>query len=669
MLRIAVSWAQLQAGISRSIFEDVSTPLPHLEAKWLVSLRTFLDGMQGWLELDKDYVLPFQRTHDKFIMDEIIASNLFTPNEIKILNYCRLFLQALTISDLTLPGGIFLDPAMLSGHLSDQSSRTRMIAVNQGRPNNAAWKLWKKANRLWSWSNGKLIVPLQDWLLPLDEQRRQQTFCLDREEQILYCQSYDVITQHVKAPGRGGYHEEAYATTNEIPSHAIPAEAVSCPDNIIRIKSCKSLYENPVVPIPPSNFEDYLFHLEPWEAHLFHTLQWHAPIEEVLEVLTKDEYFLIASDGGVTDFHASFGWVLCSKDGDRLVSCSGPAFGYRPSSYRAEGYGILSARRFLIHLALFHDVKFGNCTHYCDNEGILKAIENGRDFDNWYPNATLVADWDVVYEIIQSLTHKNSCFVSFEHVKGHQDREKRGEVLPLSARLNIEADRLAGDYFRDMHTHTCQQAIRLSSNKAQLHVAGKGTITNHLKQVCRQSYSMPILKEYLHSKNCHWTNEVFDMIDWRAHSQTVARYRHQQNTLVKMLHDKLPVGSLTSLYDPKYPSHCPTCKEPNEDCNHLLRCPHESRQKWRLHFYSEVRKKAASLDTDPMLQEILVENLAGWIEEKPVEPVHDPLGKYQQLLQQQEAIGWGNQDAGCSPASNKQESQEQNRRSLDQCHH
>ena len=41
-LKIAVSWAQWQSGHKRSIFQDVTFPIPYLECRWLKSLRDFL---------------------------------------------------------------------------------------------------------------------------------------------------------------------------------------------------------------------------------------------------------------------------------------------------------------------------------------------------------------------------------------------------------------------------------------------------------------------------------------------------------------------------------------------------------------------------------------------------------------------------------------------------
>jgi hypothetical protein len=49
LLRVAVTWAQVNVGVSYSIFRDVVPSLPHFESKWLQSLRHFLWMLQGKL--------------------------------------------------------------------------------------------------------------------------------------------------------------------------------------------------------------------------------------------------------------------------------------------------------------------------------------------------------------------------------------------------------------------------------------------------------------------------------------------------------------------------------------------------------------------------------------------------------------------------------------------
>ena len=119
LLRIAVAWTQFTIGTSTLFLQDTETPLPHMESKWLLSVRAYLQYVGGHLELDNDYVPSIERVHDSYIMDNIITSNQFTEREIRNLNYCRLHLQALTISDLTQANGRYRDTNMLHGKSSE----------------------------------------------------------------------------------------------------------------------------------------------------------------------------------------------------------------------------------------------------------------------------------------------------------------------------------------------------------------------------------------------------------------------------------------------------------------------------------------------------------------------------------------------------------------------
>jgi hypothetical protein len=97
-----------------------------------------------------------EREHDSFIMDHIIASKKFTEAEIRKLNYCRLYLGALTIADLATSAGDRLDNAKLQGTTSLMSIKTKWLTVHQERPEKAEWRLWLKANTLWSHEHGIL---------------------------------------------------------------------------------------------------------------------------------------------------------------------------------------------------------------------------------------------------------------------------------------------------------------------------------------------------------------------------------------------------------------------------------------------------------------------------------------------------------------------------------
>ena len=100
------------AGTGTSILQDVTTRLPHLETKWIPAVRGFLKSIRARIELEEDYVPPTQRKRDSYIMDYVTKSPKFKDWEVRLINYCRLYLQCTTVSDITSADGIYIDVGM-----------------------------------------------------------------------------------------------------------------------------------------------------------------------------------------------------------------------------------------------------------------------------------------------------------------------------------------------------------------------------------------------------------------------------------------------------------------------------------------------------------------------------------------------------------------------------
>jgi hypothetical protein len=121
MWLITLHWVQLQSGFHTPLLQDPKVPAPHLEGLYITSLREFPPSINGSIITEHSYTIPLQWVHYRAIMEVVITSNLFTPSECKIINYCRMFLRVHSIADLTLAGGnhidfsfLALDPLLLS---------------------------------------------------------------------------------------------------------------------------------------------------------------------------------------------------------------------------------------------------------------------------------------------------------------------------------------------------------------------------------------------------------------------------------------------------------------------------------------------------------------------------------------------------------------------------
>jgi hypothetical protein len=139
LLQNVVAWAQFTSGMASPILETPSKSLPHLESKWLTSLQGYLASINAALYLDITGLAPLEREHDGCIMEWVVQSNHFTDMEVVRLNYCRLYLNAVTLSDLTETYGDTLDIGKLNGVPSLTSSQSQWMAVKQERPSEAEW--------------------------------------------------------------------------------------------------------------------------------------------------------------------------------------------------------------------------------------------------------------------------------------------------------------------------------------------------------------------------------------------------------------------------------------------------------------------------------------------------------------------------------------------------
>jgi hypothetical protein len=163
--------------------------------------------MNASIQVDIPNIPPKQREGDVYLMDMIINAKTFSNADIRKLNYCRLYLKVVTLSDITKPNGEELDPSMLLGKPSLMSSRTKLLTIHQERPSEREWALWRQANRLWSDSNGRLLQPVTSWILSVQEQRQYHFAYIHRS--TLYIRELDTTYAKYRAIGNAQYRESS----------------------------------------------------------------------------------------------------------------------------------------------------------------------------------------------------------------------------------------------------------------------------------------------------------------------------------------------------------------------------------------------------------------------------------------------------------------------------
>jgi hypothetical protein len=199
----------------------------------------------------------------------------------------------------------------------------------------------------------------------------------------------------------------------------------------------------------------------------------------------------------------------------------------------------------------------------------------------------LSPDWDILIEIQEALQKLPN--IRLEHVKGHQDRDRRFADLPQMAQLNVDADAKAGAY-QDAHGVT--RPIVLMTPLTRAHLIGpQGTVTGHYAEYLREAATAPPLQEHLQTKY-RWTERVLTMVHWDSHDKALQHQYKRRTQLTKLVHDILLTATLLNKFD-NGQRRCPSCHANQEDRDHVLRCLSNSRVQWRIALWIAYRSFVA----------------------------------------------------------------------------
>jgi hypothetical protein len=169
----------------------------------------------------------------------------------------------------------------------------------------------------------------------------------------------------------------------DLPFDAIPTKANSHSRGLCCIP-VQSLIRSPS--LPSSTFSSYILALPKWEQELQCSIQLADDAFTLGTILTSSTT-VAATDGSVVSSSGSFGWILATADGKKLAWNRGPVFGFRGSSYRAEGYGLLSILQFLFHIFQFTQIQSKpKLRIHSDSESLLTKLSSYLRYDTYFPN-------------------------------------------------------------------------------------------------------------------------------------------------------------------------------------------------------------------------------------------------------------------------------------------
>jgi exonuclease III len=630
LMYMTISWTQAFLGTSELFLTNVNMPLPPAPPSILLDLRQFLRSIKGHLQISSTIPSKLQRHRDRFLMDIALGQKKWDRRQLAQINSCRRYLQAQTVSDIVNLSGTKLHSHISHGEAPPNQSQ-RHAKFNQQRPGDKAWNTWRKFLLTLSNHKGYLTNPLGSWTRKTMEVRHFPQYSYDPEHDQLY--------SHIYGPHYRMHHrftKETFLPTVYEP--LIPAQGY--PTAVLMVAGVMRPKKNFIAPedsqenrtTPTTMFPS----LPKWEHDLLQACVMLRPVDEIFHHLRQGT-IVTCSDGSAQDKGGTFGFVIATSEGTRLLTGHGLAPGGHPNSFRSEAYGTLACFRCIYQLTKTLTItSTQSLTHHLDNRSVIRRTKRCMAATTPSPNDNLRPEHDIIKEIVTTM--KMLPFkVTLKWVKGHQDTSTSPAQLSLPAQLNCEADRLAGTHPIPDNLPFTWMVPALPNSQCQLVIQGR-TITSKMRHRTHEADSIPRLMEYLQSK-FGWSLRTASQIDWKNYSHIIQKYKDRWTTIVKHVHDISPTGNIAHRNNHHLPHDCPACSAPWETNLHIIICPANSRSNWREATIQKI-STYKSETSDPQLLDILHDGLLRL--HRQLEPIPATLysQKYHPLIESQNAIGW-----------------------------
>ncbi|KAI2499118.1 hypothetical protein MHU86_15388 [Fragilaria crotonensis] len=211
--------------------------------------------------------------------------------------------------------------------------------------------------------------------------------------------------------------------------------------------------------------------------------------------------------------------------------------------------------------------------------------------------------------------------------------------LSLISQLNVDADDKAKEF---QHQYGKAHPFVLMSPHAGAFVTlSEGTITSKVVKELRNHATGPPLRLHIQQRN-DWTDHTMELINWKAHGKAFNGMIGKRVHLTKLVHEILPtfrrLNKLT-----KSERKCPACNNAEETRDHIIRCQHDKRARWRTAFMTAIEGFHAKENTSPLLRHVWREAMELWFAADTdvvhVSPVLFP-PEVRRVIMHQNEIGW-----------------------------
>ena len=437
LLRASLQQLQLEFGLPESFFTSDYQSYQHLATDcWLKHTWKFCDDYSITLK-ESAPILPLRRQHDQHLTSAFFAAG-YRKADLLTLNRCRVFLQAVTLSDIATGDGHAISGAAWNG-MQDPYRPQYFHWPRQGRPSTRDWGLWQRALLVTFGvhsSRRTLSLSLGSWL----DSDEEWPWFYSSQDARLYQRSNTGWNIFSRCPGRASrasssrFHSQPFLLQHlaDLPPDLIRT-TIFRTGTIFHHGGTSPTLHPDIIPAAFS-FRQFVSQLAPaarWAVDGFSSSDAGHAVSQAIH----SHMCIAVSDGLFKAEHGTASWVLEGQQpmgrivGDTLV----PGAPDAQSAFRSELTGLFSIAIMVQSLCEFYSITSGTVEIGCDG---LEALHRTCS-PHFHPAPT-----DAHYDLITATRSvMASCPIQwlYRHVKGHQD-DNLGHSLDRWALLNIEMD-------------------------------------------------------------------------------------------------------------------------------------------------------------------------------------------------------------------------------------
>jgi hypothetical protein len=569
--------------------------------------------------------------HDEYIM-KLIVLGKYKPEELRVFNACRLYLQVELLSDILNAQGTKVKEHVWQGQRVNHSRYTTLWP-KQPRPTNSCWHKWRcmlqKSLNLTGTGHFHNNESVGCTFGPLFRKPRNWRWFYDTESIRLF--EFDNSTVFVRLPIQ---HTNLTRLNlrrfgNRLPFQGIPPPLIPV---TIQTKHGHTIIDS----LSEIWADQHIIPVDTWTESLAVV---QTGVRRKLADALQMHQLMAVSDGSYKGHIATGAWILTTGHLHSTDYSSGharsPGAPSDQDSHRGELTGLLGAMIDVQRLCKTFDITSGGVTMACDNDSALLY-----SFDmEYYPDVKLtMPDFDIIQAIRN--TRVPNITYSWHKVKGHRDNEIA--ALDLWETLNTYMDKKA-----KMFREELESSINLPLNWSPRLPGDVWTISVKNHRLCKQIQYRIVDHISESNMSSYWehidriSTQGFPHVDWISLEKAMLRQTlGRRHWISKHACNLCGTNDTLVKWKQKQSALCSRCTE-IETAAHVWRCHHSGADTIWDQFLQSLGRWLQET-TSTVIAQLLIQSLQAWRDGS----LHNATDRHV-ILQQQDVVGWNHVIEGC----------------------